>query len=628
MTFKLTIPYPYNMSEIRLIIYVIILFVSIISLITNSSRKRKNKKKAEEILQGLTSHRNISEDELKSLRDLYKRNGEVNDYQVFEIEGEYSFTEIRTKGSSIKTHFLNFIEVLWLPQLDNLVMHNNKAEIVFNSRGKAIVLSFNDKYSVTEESNFKDLLKGEATATTTDSSVAPANRSLTDLEIDYINSDVRVLGGLCLITALIVPIISSSYVAFGISAVFLLLSFFLYKKPKSTKHNNSSRLIKLSGIITKTTTGQFVLDRFTLFFPKNYEPELGVETEVEAYSFDDNGLNNKVLSHGTDWSINREYQFKPLNKKGKKIFLTVMLVIASIVYLFSGIAGRSVNNAIQFVSSYGAKRDFNSFHELKEYEIKLGQEIIINNQLVVPQVEGTLKYIIEKPLNIDFASIETRLNALYEIQHSDLYYQLVSVFMVDYDDVYSFDNKYLEVVKELDLEDYRELFKDNESYVYLADFWPKFLNGEIDPDYDKLESNFNNFFTIEAQNLENIRLDLITKALENVDKIELSYYDSNFAEPNIDDQSIRVFTLDYYSDIKYKSYDQFMDVLEELKETYNDPQALTISGGVIDLDVLTVSSYSTLDPVVDFYRSFLLLVILFLYINTFVLKKKENIQQF
>lgn len=568
------------MNEFRLILYVILLIVSIVSLISHQSKKSSNKKKGNEKLKSLTPERKLTAEELEIIRKEYKVKGEIfPDADVYSIEGEYDFTEISYRGGSIKTHFLDCFEIHWLPQFENIIKGKSKAEVVFTSKGTAFILKLNNDFSILKEADYVKELSGEGSSVNLDEEkvLTKLSRQMTDNELDFLNRDTRILAAISLFTSLLLPIISVNPGTLTFSAIFLLLSAYLYSRPMSQKIRTDNRLVKIVGDLKKAETdGFYRIGRFQLVMPKHWKIESGNRVEIEGYSTDAQGLLIKVLSMDNMYSIEREAAMSPIIKKSKLTLLSVVLVIISLLFLGPGKGVYNTVAANNILPTLSLKKDFKSFEEIQSTDFKESREVEFTNMSLLSRSENDVVNYYIVPDNIsydpDFSEIKKRIDRLAELQHTSFFIDLASLEIDDYYASVTFYNNQLSRMNDFEPIDFAETFSDNLSFQSVLEVWRNLDDDNYEVDISKLQRDLDNFYLKEVSLIKehitnSVEFD-ITKSI-NVGSLYGLYLEEQNISINKNDILSYQESYSYDSELRHVDRLDVYDKLDKVESLYS-----------------------------------------------------------
>lgn len=354
-------------------------------------RKRKeSESSSSKYLDSLDNKRCLTEQEIFAINEMFSMRIDPN-RPVKQISGTYSRETLVNRKGRIKDKYETLGKAYLNPENNMIpyVNERNKAEVVdLGSIDGVVVITMNDRYSITDEISVRRALKEEASYISENDIKSSSYRirgfrEPLEMEKFWLFPDYRILW-----IVLCVSISTGSFFipSLSIRIVSILLSmliFFLKILPSNRARFDSiynKKLIEISGEIKKGING-ITIGRFYLQFPKHHRDqlEMGNNVTVEAYPLDDNYSELKVLALNTKCVFHDRFK-KRHNQNSDRFRVFAIFIVASIVILIptADVFFKSkvvLNN----ISTSNTKQYFYNLEDLQESSLSAGQNIVLKN---------------------------------------------------------------------------------------------------------------------------------------------------------------------------------------------------------------------------------------------------------
>ena len=489
------------MNEIRLILYVIILIVSIVNIISFYSGKRRQKKISGSLAEDLKPIRNISTREASALNHLHKRKLAAG-MPVFRVEGPYESNTLTVNHSQTeKIITIGGIVVEFHDQLESFLQDNNRVEIVDVEHKKgAVILNMNDRFSAVDEADIRKAMEEGKTyqkrlaplkspsadsAPRTAESHADAfefhqGRELSDEERNWLASDYRtgacILTSLLLLLAVVIPVlpVKALFTAVGLA---LFLIFLLPRMNRIIPARYKKKSLVLSGNLKKGDEGWF-MDRFTLDFPSQWEEQLREDEKctLEGYPVDPLGTTLKVISLNNLYTIQRELKREPVRRKERWLLFSILGGIALILSLLPlGKIPYKGAQIFNYFTTQDCQRDFKGYDEMTSYPFRNGQKVKFTEFQALPVLEGEGygynlipggRY--KAP---EFSDVKEALTMIEELQQSDEMLQLTALELREEMAPSEFLYEYYPETEPAVMADFASYYEDNQDFHILSEIF-------------------------------------------------------------------------------------------------------------------------------------------------------------
>jgi hypothetical protein len=538
------------MVEFKIVIYGIILIVSIINIISFKSKKHKMTNDAKSGRLQLTARRALTADEKKSIFELYEiKPSMLTNENVYEINGAYTKSSLEVNSSTAECmHCIDTYEVVWIAQLQNYLSGSNAADVVFLSNDKAVIVSLNEEFDVVEENRIAQRLTGEdggpgliqATGTRFNKT-----RPISREEEIFLSPDYRFIAVLGIFGSLLLLGLSQVQVWSWIGMAVLLVSLWLLlASPYPLASRKTEKLVSITGKLACTLSeGNIIaynIDRFSLFFPQHWCDglQIGETVTVEGYPANKAATSLTVLSVNKKKSIQAEMNQAPFKWPNKYYLLAPAVVIAFLIILTIGDGIDGLGRFNQILETKDAQQEFDGFAEVKNADLMNGQEISLKNVVVFPCYQtGTSARIIElrqdtglllanipenKP---DFSEVYSRMDALTEFQHTEMFVSLESAKLPDFDRQ-MFLLRNINKINDKEPADFSEAFAGNPAYGEILREWDRILRmadaGAEEVDVQGLLDKLDSFFSAEAGRLGSMIKQAVADVVVGIDSIEIN----------------------------------------------------------------------------------------------------------
>lgn len=351
--------------------------------------------------------------------------------RVKHISGKYSHHTLINRRGQIKDRYISIGDVLLYPDnhLLSYIRENNEADIVdLGPEYGVAVISMNNIYTIMEETCLRTVLQEEISYTMTGNNEYGTSgikildyRKLLEKERSWLFSDYR--SSLVFLSVLLAAgsVMSLGWViqsALILSSLLLFIFKVLPSNKTKLQAENDKKLVHISGLLVKCDN-KIRMGRFYLQFPRYLVDKLPTSHEVtiEAYPLDDNWNELKVLSLDSEYTLRRGYKKQnTVNHDRFKLF-SLLTIAAVLVLLFSTDIYNEASHVFHFHTTKNKQSDFSDFHQLKQYDLAIGQPVNLKEIPSLLKLDGGF-YLFDEPIPsaIELRKTRTLIENINELQ--------------------------------------------------------------------------------------------------------------------------------------------------------------------------------------------------------------------